>query len=165
MSTTRIRPTRRSTPPPHIHGTKEKRNEMFGTSTITSQRVDRHDDKGFTLIEILIAIVLIGVLSAVAVVGIGNMLSTGSTSACEASKDASKAASAVYFASHSNVYPVDFEELTTADVGPPAIPASLELPDSVTPPAVGDLTVTSGSSWDLTMDITDTPPTFLCGTP
>ncbi len=126
---------------------------MFGNSTITRHQVDR-DDKGFTLIEILIAIVLIGVLSAVAVVGIGNMLSTGSNSACEASKDASKAASTVYFASNSNKYPVSFTQLTAA-------PAALELPASVT--FVDPLVATNGT-WKLTMtDVAVTKaPTFTC---
>jgi prepilin-type N-terminal cleavage/methylation domain-containing protein len=169
MKTPQIR-SMRSTPPPHIHGTKEKRNEMFGNSTITSQRVDRHD-KGFTLIEILIAIVLIGVLSAVAVVGISSLLSKGSASACQASADSAKAAGAVFFAANGNTYPVDFLELTTATpADPTATPPTPFIEAALTmPTGVGysgaNLVATSGSSWKLTMDVTKTPPTFTCGTP
>jgi prepilin-type N-terminal cleavage/methylation domain-containing protein len=158
MKTLHTGPMTTSTPPPHIHGTKEKRNEMFGNSTITTQRVDRHGDKGFTLIEILIAIVLIGVLSAVAVVGISSLISKGSSSACEASLDASKAASAVYFASNANTYPNTFTQLTAAGTGG----APLTMPSGVTYDGT-DLEATYGS-WTLTM----TPgsgtnaPTFLC---
>ena len=54
---------------------------MYRSPSIKSQGDGRQDDKGFTLIEILIAIVLIGILSAVAVVGISNLVSKGSTSA------------------------------------------------------------------------------------
>ena len=75
-------------------------------SPSNSQGDGRQDDKGFTLIEILIAIVLIGILSAVAVVGISNLVSKGGSSACVASKDASTAASAVYFAANNNTYPI-----------------------------------------------------------
>ena len=69
------------------------------------------DDKGFTLIEILIAIVLVGILSAVAVVGISNLVSKGSNSACGASKDAATAAFAVWFANNGNTYPTTFTQL------------------------------------------------------
>ena len=68
------------------------------SSNIQGQIDGEREDKGFTLIEILIAIVLVGILSAVAVVGISNLVSKGTASACTASKDAAKAASAVYFA-------------------------------------------------------------------
>ena len=99
-------------------------------SPSNSQGDGRQDDKGFTLIEILIAIVLVGILSAVAVVGISNLVSKGSTSACTASRDSATAASAVYFAANSNTYPINFTQLTTA-AGTPTIPAALTLPSGV----------------------------------
>ena len=85
------------------------------------------EDKGFTLIEILIAIVLVGILSAVAVVGISNLVSKGSTSACTATSDAAKAGSAVYFATNAK-YPADFLALTVDATNGPA----LTLPTGVT---------------------------------
>ena len=112
-------------------------------------------DKGFTLIEILIAIVLVGILSAVAVVGISNLVGKGSTSACSASLDASKAAAAVHFAGNANTYPATFTAMTTS--------GALTLPSGVTVDTTG-LIATSGTSWTLTM----TPgsgsaaPTFVC---
>jgi prepilin-type N-terminal cleavage/methylation domain-containing protein len=132
------------------------------------------DDKGFTLIEILIAIVLIGILSAVAVVGISNLVSKGGTSACTATKDSATAASAVYFTSNANTYPTTFTQLTTAVVGPPAVPAALTLPSGVsintgttdsnptTTPA--GMQLHSGTSWYLTMTAPSgaTAPTFAC---
>jgi len=119
------------------------------------------DDEGFTLIEILIAIVLVGILSAVAVVGISNLVSKGSKSACAASSDAAKAASAVYFASNSR-YPANFLELTAAGT----TGAPLALPAGVTPSPilVTTMAVSSGSSWTLTMSpgTLGASPTFVC---
>ena len=71
---------------------------MNNSSIIQDQSDGEKDDKGFTLIEILIAIVLVGILSAVAVVGISSLVNKGSSSACNASLDGAKAGSAVYFA-------------------------------------------------------------------
>jgi len=58
--------------------------KMNNSSIIQDQIDGEQDDKGFTLIEILIAIVLVGILSAVAVVGISNLVSKGGSSACTA---------------------------------------------------------------------------------
>ena len=128
------------------------------SSNIQGQSDGEREDKGFTLIEILIAIVLVGILSAVAVVGISSLVSKGSTSACAATLDASKAATAVYFAANANAYPTTFTQLTdTAPVGGAALTAP-------TGAAVTATTIKSGTSWTLTM----TPgaggaaPTFVC---
>ena len=69
---------------------------MQDNSSSNDNLIETVEDRGFTLIEILIAIVLVGILSAVAVVGISNLVSKGSKSACGASADAAKAASQVY---------------------------------------------------------------------
>ncbi len=69
-------------------------------------------DAGFTLVEIVIAIVLVGILSAVAVVGIGSLTDKGNDSACEASLDAAKAAAVVHLAS-TNSYPATLTAMTT----------------------------------------------------
>jgi prepilin-type N-terminal cleavage/methylation domain-containing protein len=143
---------------------------MYHSPTTTTRR--RHDDEGFTLIEILIAIVLIGILSAVAVVGISNLVSKGGTSACGATKDAATAASAVYFTSQTiNTYPPTLLALSTS--------GAFTLPSGVTVNTVAtSLTVapiapvaaaigmqTSGASWFLTMTspgTATTPPVFAC---
>ena len=102
-------------------------------------------DKGFTLVEILIAIVLVGVLSAVAVVGISNMVGNGQKAGCTATADSSRAASAVYFASHA-AYPADFKVMTQDAVNGPA----LVLPSGVTLGA-DPFTTLVGSNWTLTL--------------
>lgn len=78
-------------------------------STPTS-RLKRRDD-GFTLVEILIAIVVVGVLAAVAIVGINSLTETGSNTACTASGDAANASAASYFAANANVWPTTIKQM------------------------------------------------------
>jgi prepilin-type N-terminal cleavage/methylation domain-containing protein len=115
---------------------------MNDSSTIQGQSVGEQGDKGFTLIEILIAIVLVGILSAVAVVGISNLVSKGGKSACTATQDAATAASAVYFASNGS-YPINFTVMTSTS------PPTLSLPSGVTNPTATTLV---GSGWTITMN-------------
>ena len=120
-------------------------------------------DQGFTLVEIVIAIVLVGILSAVAVVGIGALTEKGSDAACTSSLDAAKAGAVVYLASHA-AYPPTMLAMTSSS------PEALTLPDGVTlnAAAVGSNapgTIATGENWTLTM----TPgtgggaPHFSCG--
>ena len=113
------------------------------SSSIQGQIDGEREDKGFTLIEILIAIVLVGILSAVAVVGISNLVSKGGKSACTATQDASTAASAVYFASTGG-YPINFSVMTATS------PPALTLQTGVTMGA-SPFTTLTGSGWTLTM--------------
>jgi prepilin-type N-terminal cleavage/methylation domain-containing protein len=107
-------------------------------------------DSGFTMVEILIAIVLVGILSAVVVVGVGTLTDQGEESACTASLDASKAGSVVYFAQNSE-FPDTFPDMTGA--------GALEAPSDVT---VADKTMT-GQGWTLTLTGDGTAkPTFAC---
>jgi prepilin-type N-terminal cleavage/methylation domain-containing protein len=122
---------------------------MNDSSSIQGQIDGEKDNKGFTLIEILIAIVLVGILSAVAVVGISNLVSKGGTSACNATKDSATAASAVYFASTGG-YPATFTLMTGTT------PPTLNLPSGVTNPTGTTLV---GSGWTLTMSPVGTATT------
>ena len=136
------------------------------SSNIQGQSDGEREDKGFTLIEILIAIVLVGILSAVAVVGISNLVSKGTASACTASNDAAKAASTVYFAGNS-VFPTTMAQMIAG--------GQLTLPTGVTTNAAVSVAPanpvgaaigmqTTGATWYLTMTAGSdgSAPTFAC---
>jgi prepilin-type N-terminal cleavage/methylation domain-containing protein len=130
-----------------------------------TRRAERRPDGGFTLVEILIAMVLIGILSAVVVVGISNLTSKGSSSACAASADAAKAGAIVYYSTHNNTYPATLTDLVTPVTTGTTIPAALVLPSGVTASSLA--MVTSGASWTLTMTpgVAGAAPTFACTVP
>jgi prepilin-type N-terminal cleavage/methylation domain-containing protein len=108
---------------------------------------------GFTLIELLISIVVVGILAAVVIVGIGSLTDRGEKSACQASMDAAKAASVVYFANN-NTYADAFEDLT-------ASPAVLEVPTGVT--AAGTSMSPGAGSWAVTLGGGGANPTTFTG--
>jgi prepilin-type N-terminal cleavage/methylation domain-containing protein len=131
---------------------------------MTTSTSSRHDDKGFTLIEILIAIVVVGILSAVVVIGISSLTSKGNKTACAASRDAAIAATTVYFANESK-YPITMDLLTVPMTG--GVPAALTLPSNVTVATGANVTSGSGATWVLTMtpgspSATANAPTFAC---
>ena len=115
----------------------------------------RRRDEGFNLIEILIAIVLVGILSAVVVIGVSSLTDSGENSACTASLDAAKAASVVHFANHGS-YPATFTAMTGNT------PPELTLPTGTTV-ATNGLSVT-GNGWTLTLTpgSNGAQPTFAC---
>ena len=110
-------------------------------------------DRGFTLVEILVAIVVVGVLSAVVVVGVGNLAIKGSSASCAASADAARAANTVYLTTN-GAYPSTLTQLITT--------AALSLPAEVTLAPSG--TSAAGAGWTLTMTpgVGGNPPTYQC---
>jgi prepilin-type N-terminal cleavage/methylation domain-containing protein len=135
---------------------------------IKDQDASGQDDRGFTLVEILIAIVLVGILSAVVVVGIGNLTSKGSSSACSASLDSARSGAVVYYTT-TNGYPATMLAMTQATTTPVA-PAAVTLPEGVTlnTALVGAVAIgnqaKSGTNWTLTMTpgVAGAAPTFVC---
>jgi prepilin-type N-terminal cleavage/methylation domain-containing protein len=119
----------------------------------------RSRDRGFTLVEILIAIVVVGILAAVVVVGVSALTSKSGSAACTASLDAAKSASIVHY-TNTGAFPTTFTDMTAAT---PPNPAELTLPAAVTVDATG--LIASGSNWSLTLTpgAAGVAPTFTCG--
>jgi prepilin-type N-terminal cleavage/methylation domain-containing protein len=108
-------------------------------------------DEGFTLVEILIAIVMVGILAAVVIVGISSLTSKGNSTACTASRDAAISGATVHY-TNTSAYPTTIEAMTTA--------GELTLPAGVT---VSGATATNGT-WTLTLTpgTGSAAPTFAC---
>ena len=83
-------------------------------------------ESAFTLVEMLITLVVVGVLTAVAIIGIGGIVDKGHQSACRASMDAAKAATATHFA-RTDAYPQTFTAMTTTSPPEFEVPASAAL--------------------------------------
>jgi prepilin-type N-terminal cleavage/methylation domain-containing protein len=60
-------------------------------------------DKGFTLVELLIVIVILGILSTVTVFAVRGITDQGQTSACSADKKTVQVAVEAYYAQEGNV--------------------------------------------------------------
>ncbi|MCU1391611.1 MAG: Endoglucanase [Ilumatobacteraceae bacterium] len=110
---------------------------------------------GFTLVEILIALTLVGIVSAAVIVGIGSLTNNASSATCSASTDAARTSLNSFFVSNGR-YPTSFAELTHAAPGADPL---LQLPSG----AVVNGTAISTSQWQLTMTA-GVPPTFSCTT-
>jgi type IV pilus assembly protein PilA len=108
-------------------------------------------EQGFTLIELLIAIVVVGILTAVAIVGIAGLTNNGKTSACKASLDAAKAATAVYYSNNNGTYPQKLGDFAATATKPNAeweAPAGATATLAAGPPQVSTVSV---NNWTLTM--------------
>jgi general secretion pathway protein G len=74
---------------------------------------EKRGSGGFTLVELLITIVIVGILAAVVVLAIGGLTDTGESAACKATEDAAHAASIAYY-SDQNAWPASFTDLSPA---------------------------------------------------
>lgn len=64
----------------------------------------RRTDDGFTLVELLIVIVILGILAAIVVFAVGGITDTGQTSACKSDYKSVVSAEEAYFTQHNSTY-------------------------------------------------------------
>ena len=126
---------------------------VWATSEPAHSSVDKTADGGFTLIEIVVSIVLIGILAAVAVVGISRLTGKATAASCAASADAARTAVNAYLVNRT-VYPTSMTELTASIAG---VAPFLAVPPGA---SVSDRDLVTGG-WTLTMSAS-VPPTFTC---
>jgi len=60
----------------------------------------RHGESGFTLVELLVTITVLGVLAAVVVFAVGGITDKGKTSTCKTDRRSVEAAEEVYFSQY-----------------------------------------------------------------
>jgi len=123
---------------------------------LSPRATSTRSDQGFTLVEILIAIVLVGILSVVVVIGISNLTESGSSAACKASQDAATTASRGYLASTGS-YPKFLSDMTAEPKPALQLPSGYSVGSSKLSATVND--------WKLTMTpgVGSAAPTFACG--
>ena len=118
-------------------------------------RAEGQMEEGFTLIELLITIVVAGILSAVAIVGISGSISTGSKSACQVSRDAATRSSVAYYANQTpSAYPTSVQALATAAPAVYSAPAGAAYAGGNMKVGPWTLSITAGGGATL--------PTFTC---
>ncbi len=120
---------------------------------VNARPYGRRTDAGFTLVEIIVAIVLVGILSTVVVVGVSTIVDSGSAASCTASQDAARTAAVAYLTSNAD-QPDGFDDLV--DAGP------LELAEGVEAGASGRMLI--GDGWGLRINTRGDAPTFTCTT-
>jgi len=73
----------------------------------------KNQDKGFTLVELLIVIVILGILATVTVFAVRGITTQGKATACAADKKTLEVAAESYMAQNGS-YPADLATMTTA---------------------------------------------------
>jgi prepilin-type N-terminal cleavage/methylation domain-containing protein len=75
-------------------------------------RVSSERENGLALVELLVAIVLVGILISVAIVAIDGLSNHGASAACSATSEAANSAQKLYYANH-GAYPRSFNAMLT----------------------------------------------------
>ena len=118
-------------------------------------RTPARRDRGLTLIEVLVALVQVGVLAAVVTAVVGGLTSSGDERACHASAAAARTGSLVFYAEHDR-YPETLREMTAGDR--PAI----SLPPEVVLDTDGTRALAKGWTMTIVPAAQSAPPTFSC---
>jgi general secretion pathway protein G len=75
------------------------------------EQPERRSEQGFTLVELLVVIIILGVLAAVVVFAVGGITDRGEESACEIERRSVQTAIEAYRAQNDNTPPADLNVL------------------------------------------------------
>lgn len=75
-----------------------------------------HNRKGFTLIELVVVIAILGILAAIAVPRFADQTANAQKSACLANQRTIESAIAMYYANNSSTFPANLAALETANL-------------------------------------------------
>src|SRR4051812_28880006 len=106
------------------------------------EEINSKRDKGFTLVELLIVIVILGILATVTVFAVRGITDRGKTSACQADKKTYETALEGYYAVN-NAYPATGVPAVTAALVPQfikTVPTNYTYAPVAGPPATFTLT-------------------------
>jgi general secretion pathway protein G len=99
--------------------TKQAEIKQTGDKHMRETLREKRGSGGFTLVELLITIVIIGILAAVVVLAVGGLTNTGEESACNASKDAAHSAATAYYADQTPpAWPTTWAQITPTYMTP-----------------------------------------------
>lgn len=83
-------------------------------NTLTRVRQARRDDSGFTLIELVIVILILGVLAGIVVFSVRGITDHGEVAACQTEIRTLETAAEAFYAK-TNGYPTAMDDLTTGE--------------------------------------------------
>jgi general secretion pathway protein G len=107
---------------------------------MSGERPPRRSMRGFTLVELLIVIVILGILAGIVVFAVGNMTSNAKSTGCAAEKTTLSTALEEYKA-QTGSYPAAMSDLTSgSDALLKSTPANYEIDGS------GNISAISGNS-------------------
>ena len=83
---------------------------------LEARRASTREQRGFTLVELLVVILILGVLAAVVVFSVGGITDHGKNSACLTEVQEVRTAIEAYKAQNNNTKPASLATLVTADL-------------------------------------------------
>jgi general secretion pathway protein G len=85
-------------------------------SMLSSHRARRADQRGFTLVELLIVVLILGILAAVVVFAVGGIQNRGRNASCTIEVREVRTAIEAYKAQNNNTNPANLNTLVTANL-------------------------------------------------
>ena len=102
-------------------------------TSLQRRRAGRRDQRGFTLVELLVVVLILGVLAAVVVFSVGGITNRGANASCETEVREVRTAIEAYKAQNTNKNPASLQALQQANLleTAPSITAKPPSPSAV----------------------------------